>query len=80
MQVDICATRSWLDTLLHFHEVRAARCWRGALRLGRFYSWTEYSLYFVAAVESGALDQYHAFHRGGITDRKSTRLNSSHLA
>jgi hypothetical protein len=58
---------SWLDTLLHFHEVRAARCWRGALRLGRFYSWTEYSLYFVAAVESGALDQYHAFHRGGIT-------------
>ncbi len=58
---------SWLDALLLFHQLRAAKCWRGALRMGRFYSWTEYSLYFIAAVDSGALDQYHAFHAGGIT-------------
>ena len=52
---------TWLDVLLAFHASASARCWRGYLRLGRFYSWTEYSLYFIAGVASGALDQYHSF-------------------
>jgi hypothetical protein len=57
----------WYDALLAYQARREAQCWRAILRKARFYSWTEYSLYFVAAVAAGALDQYHAFHAGPIT-------------
>ena len=57
-------TRNWLDMLLDFHTHFEADC---ASKSGRFYSWTEYSLYFVSAVASNAISQYHAFAEGGIT-------------
>ena len=56
----------WLDVLLDFHVTHAASCRQGSLS-GRFYSWTEYSLYFVAAAASRAIGQYHDFSTGGIT-------------
>jgi hypothetical protein len=58
------APKSWLDVLLDFHTRYEAGCASGS---GRFYSWTEYSLYFVSAVASNAISQYHAFAEGGIT-------------
>ena len=42
--------------------------------MGRFYSWTEYSLYFVAAVAAGAMDQYHSFTSGITSFRHSIML------
>ena len=63
---------TWVSALLDFQAAREAACWVGLQRAlahaQRFYTWTEYSLYFVAGVASGALDQYHAFPpSGGIT-------------
>lgn len=65
----------WYAALLNYQASREAQCWQGVFEgLGlaqRFYSWTEYSLYFVAGVASAALDQYHAFPAsGGITSYK----------
>ena len=57
--------REWLDVLLDFHAERAATCRQGSS--GRFYSWTEYALYFVAGVASHAMGQYHSFSERGIT-------------
>jgi len=56
----------WLDVLVAFHEDAARRCASFAGSAGRFYSWTEYSLYFVAGVASGALDDFHAFDFGWL--------------
>jgi hypothetical protein len=67
----------WFDALLAYHAQREAQCWQGLVRLvhgGRFYSWTEYSLYFVAGVAAGALDQYHDFARGGITSLRHSMM------
>ena len=61
--------RLWLDALLDYHEDRASVCRQGAIS-GRFYSWTEYALYFVAAAASNAMGQYHTFAEGGITSIK----------
>jgi hypothetical protein len=61
------APRDWLDVLLDFHAKRAAGCRQGLVSGGRLYSWTEYTLYFLAAAASGAMGQYHAFAEGGIT-------------
>jgi hypothetical protein len=63
---------TWVSALLDFQAAREAQCWVGLAQAlahaARFYTWTEYSLYFVAGVASGALDQYHAFPPdGGIT-------------
>jgi len=54
---------SWYASALHFHAERVALCAaRGVdVGAGRFYSWTEYALYFVAAVAAEALDDFHAF-------------------
>ena len=65
----VASRRSWLDALLDFHEGYARGCRQGSLT-GRFYSWTEYTLYFVAAVASNAMGQYHSFAEGGITSIK----------
>jgi hypothetical protein len=65
--------RDWLDALLDYHASRAASCRQGTLS-GRFYSWTEYSLYFVAAVASRAMGQYHSFSEGGITSIKHSMM------
>ena len=61
--------KPWLDTLLAYQSARESACWQDVplLRLRRFYTWTEYSLYFIAAVAAGALDQYHDFSAGGVT-------------
>ncbi len=62
---------SWVTALLDYQALREAQCWHALTSLfsgARFYTWTEYSLYFVAGVASGALDQFHAFPpQGGIT-------------
>lgn len=60
-------SRNWLDVLLDFHTKRANGCRQGLVSGGRLYSWTEYTLYFIAAAASGAIGQYHAFAEGGIT-------------
>lgn len=63
----------WYDAALGFHEARSAQCMEasgGKVHPGRFYSWTEYSLYFVAGVASGALDQYHDFRAGALLSFK----------
>jgi hypothetical protein len=60
----------WYDALLGYHTRRHGECWQGLLRKARFYSWTEYALYFVAGVAAGALDQYHAFDAGPVASYK----------
>jgi hypothetical protein len=75
----------WYAALLDYQALREAQCWQGLAALWsglRFYTWTEYSLYFVAGVASGALDQYHVFPaRGGITSyRHSIMLPSAYDA
>ena len=67
-------SQPWVDVLLAYQAQRESSCWAGTLRLGRFYSWTEYGLYFVAAVAAGALDQYHAFDTGGITSLRYSMM------
>lgn len=54
----------WYDVLLDYHARRARACPEAWLP-GRFYTWTEYGLYFVAAVAAGALDDFHSFAGGG---------------
>ena len=56
-----------LDGLVAFHDEAARQCEAFAAAALRFYSWTEYSLYFVAAAASGALDDYHAFEFGWLS-------------
>jgi len=58
---------SWVDVLLDYQGKREASCLQALFSRSRFYTWTEYSLYFIAGVASGALDQYHDFSQGGIT-------------
>jgi hypothetical protein len=64
----------WYMTLLAYHDARAAEC-RQAHTSGRFYTWTEYGLYFVAAVSSGALDAYHVFDEGGPTSERRSIMS-----
>jgi hypothetical protein len=64
----------WVDVLLAYQARREGACWTGTLRPGRFYTWTEYGLYFVAAVAAGALDQYHTFAAGGITSLRYSMM------
>lgn len=72
---------TWYDALLHFHTTAAARCRQGVSG-GRFYSWTEFSLYFLAAADAGALDDFHSFDgsapdeaaSGGVTSFKYSMM------
>ena len=76
-------SQPWVSALLAYHSSREDACWARVLpgMGGRFYSWTEYGLYFAAAVASGAMDQYHTFAAGGITSlRRSMMLPSEYEA
>ena len=57
----------WLDVLVAVHEQRIEGCASYSRNAMRFYSWTEYSLYFVAATAAGCLDDFHAFDFGWLT-------------
>jgi hypothetical protein len=58
---------AWLDARVAFHDEAARQCDAFSTVALRFYSWTEYSLYFVAAAASGALDDFHAFDFGWLS-------------
>ena len=63
--------RDWLDVLLDYH-LSALECVSpGTVR---FYSWTEYALYFIAATSSRAMGQYHSFIDGGITSVRHSMM------
>jgi len=71
----------WLDALVAFHDETARQCASFAATAMRFYSWTEYSLYFVAAAASGALDDFHAFDFGWLASfRRSAFDHADHRA
>jgi hypothetical protein len=63
--------RDWQDALLDYH-LRAQECVPPGS--ARFYSWTEYALYFVAAAASRAMGQYHSFAEGGITSVRHSMM------
>jgi len=67
----------WYDAPLAYNEMRQSQCARGLKSplTGRFYSWTEYSLYFVVGVASGALDQYHVFNAGNLLSFKHSVMD-----
>jgi hypothetical protein len=58
----------WYAAALAFHAEREAYCAERGFDVARhrFYSWTEYSLYFVAAVAAQALDDFHDFRAGAL--------------
>lgn len=63
--------RDWLDVLLDYH-LSALECVPpGTVR---YYSWTEYALYFIAATSSRAMGQYHSFIDGGITSVRHSMM------
>ena len=59
---------AWYEAALAFHAEREAYCSKRGFDVGRkrFYTWTEYSLYFVAAVAAQALDDFHDFGGGAL--------------
>jgi hypothetical protein len=62
------ATAAWYESAFAFQEDRIEYC-RGRgidVTKGRFYAWTEYSLYFVAAVAAEAIDSFHDFGSGAL--------------
>ena len=63
---------AWLDALVAFHDATAQQCASFAASAMRFYSWTEYSLYFVAAAASGAIDDFHAFDFGWLASFRNS--------
>jgi hypothetical protein len=69
---------AWLRALLGFHERRERGCLFSAAA-GRFYSWTEYAVYFVAATAAGALDDFHSFSGGGITSLRHSMMLPAHF-
>ena len=69
--------RAWYESAFSFQEDRIKYCQGQGIDVtkGRFYSWTEYSLYFVAAVASEAIDSFHDFGSGALLSFKHSAFD-----
>jgi hypothetical protein len=75
------APPAWYDAALAFHAEREAYCTERGFDITqrRFYSWTEYSLYFVAAVAAQALDDFHDFGGGALLSFAHSAMDPAHF-